>query len=118
MDFLYKVGAILGLLAFCQVSAVASKLRRIERDWAGGQRLGQGGTKEDIAKVLAPCIGKEVFLDFYEDEDMDLLSVSGKNKIILLDIDPKWILVHIQTPKAQKDKLIRISSVKGVSYQE
>lgn len=119
MDILYKMGAILGLLAFFQVSQISSRLRRLERDGVSAPLSGRCSAKEDIAKVLAPCIGKEVVLDFYEDEvDRDLICATGKRKIILLDIDSKWAMVRMETPKTHKDKLIRISSIKGVSYQE
>ena len=49
---------------------------------------------------------------------MDLLCAGKHEKTILLDIDEKWVMIRFETPKKQKDKLIRISSIKGVSFQE
>lgn len=49
---------------------------------------------------------------------MDLLSAGKQSRVILLEIDFKWALIRIATPKTHRDKLIHISSVKGVSFQE
>lgn len=118
MDVLYKMGAVLGLLAFLQVSAISAKIRRMERSERENPHLGRSGV-DDMRKILASYIGKEVSLDFYdEEEEMDLLCAGKHEKTILLDIDEKWAMIRFETPKKQKDKLIRISSIKGVSFQE
>lgn len=119
MDILYKMGAIFGLIAFLQVSAISAKLRRMERSERGNLHLGGSNVEDDMIKILTPYIGKEVSLDFYEEEeDMDLLCAGKQEKTILLDIDTKWAMVRKETPKKHKDKLIRISSIKGVAFQE
>ena len=79
----------------------------------------RSSVRDDMVKVLTPYIGKEVIFDFYEDEeDVDILSIGKKDKAILLDIDSKWAMVRIEKQNTHKDKLIRISSVKGVSVKE
>ena len=119
MEFLYKMGAIFGLLAFFQVSAVAARLRRLERSENSVLHAERSSVKDDMTKILAPYTGKRIQLDFYEnEEDMDLINISKQNKIILLDMDEKWALVRIETSKNHRDKLIRISSIKGVSCGE
>lgn len=121
MEILYKMGAIFGLLAFFQVSAVAARLRRLERSENSAVHSERSSVKDDMRKILAPYTGKEIHLDFYEDEedaDLELINIGGHNKIILLDMDEKWALVRIETPKNHRDKLIRISSIRGVSCGE
>lgn len=122
MDFLYKIWAFFGFIAFIQMGSIyaaSAKLRRAERSESGNLHAERSSVKDDMAKILAPYIGKEVSLDFYEDEeDMDLFDVGKHDKAILLDIDSKWALMRIETPKTHKDKLIRISSIKGVAFKE
>lgn len=117
MDILYKIGAIFGLIAFFQVSTISAKLHRMERSENGNLHSERSSVRDDMIKILTPYIGKEVLLDFYEDEeDMDLLCTGKQDKIILLDIDSKWAMIRIETSKTHIDKLIRISSIKGVSF--
>lgn len=122
MDLFYKICAIFGFIAFMQIGSIyanSARMRRAERSESGNLHTERSSVKDDMAKVLAPYIGKEISLDFYEDEeDMDLLGAGRHDKAILMDIDPKWALIHIETPKEQKDKLIRISSIKGVAFKE
>lgn len=119
MDVLYQMGAIFGLFAFFQVNAISAKLRRMERSETSSLHLERSSVKDDMAKLLAPYIGKEVVFDFYEDEeDEDLLLAGKHSKVILLDVDEKWAMIHMEMPKAHKEKLIRVSSVKGVSFPE
>ncbi len=119
MDLLYKIWAFFGFLAFIQMGSIYARTRRAERSESGNLHAERSSVKDDMAKILAPYIGKEISLDFYEDEeDMDLLGADRHDKAILMDIDPKWALIHIETPKEQKDKLIRISSIKGVAFKE
>lgn len=119
MDLLYKIWAFFGFLAFIQMGGIYTRIRRKERSESGNMHTERSSVKDDMAKILAPYIGKEVSLDFYEDEgDMDLLFMDKHDKSILLDIDPKWVLMRIETPKEHKEKLIRISSIKGVAFKE
>ena len=119
MDLLYKMWAFFGFLAFIQMGSIYARIHRAERSENGNLHAERSSVKDDMAKILAPYIGKEISLDFYEDEeDIDLLGADRHDKIILMDIDPKWSLIHIETPKTHKDKLIRISSIKGVTFKE
>ena len=40
-------------------------------------------------------------------------SKHGTNTIV--DVDDEWMLVHIETPKTSKDKLIRLESIERIS---
>lgn len=122
MDLLNKIWVFCLILSFIQLGSIyagSARMRRAERSESGNLHAERSSVKDDMAKILAPYIGKEISLDFYEDEeDMDLLGADRHDKVILMDIDPKWALIHIETPKTHKDKLIRISSIKGVAFKE
>lgn len=122
MDLLYKIWAFFGFLAFIQIGGIyanSARTRRKERSESGNLHAERSSVKDDMTEILAPRIGKEISLDFYEDEeDMDLLFMDKHHKSILLDIDPKWALIRIETSKTHKEKLIRISSIKGVAFKE
>ncbi len=115
MDFLYKLWAFFGFLAFIQIGCIKLGCCRAERNENGNLHAERSSVRDDMATVLAPYIGKEVIFDFYEDEeDWDL----ADTKAILLDIDSRWALLRMETPKTQTDKLIRISSIKGITFTE
>lgn len=122
MDLLNKIWVFCLILSFIQLGSIyagSARIRRAERSESGNLHAERSSVKDDMAKILAPYIGKEISLDFYEDEeDMDLLGADRHDKAILMDIDPKWALIHIETPKTHKEKLIRISSIKGIAFKE
>ncbi len=116
MDTLVKIGAFLGFLAFLKVGSLASKVQRLER----AERLQEIGTYEGKAHMmkdmLEPYVGSEITLDFYEDEgEADLFF---DNAAVLLAVDEKWALLEIADKDKKKQKLIRLSSIKGVSTKK
>ena len=75
--------------------------------------------KDDMRQILNPYIGKEIeTIDFYEDEETDIFYDVKQNRFFLEDIDEKWALLKVITPKYEKQELIRISSIKGVTFVE
>ena len=127
MDLLYKIWAFLGFLAFIQIGILSDRIHRKERSENGNLYAERSSVKDDMTQILASYIGKEVILDFYEDEeDWDL----ADTKATLLDMDSKWALLQIEAKKEDKknwaslqidskkehmQKLIRISSIKGIT---
>ena len=116
MDTLVKIGAFLGLIAFFWVSSLAAKVRRLERT----ERLQETGAyakKSNMMKeMLEPYVGSEIMLDFYEDEgEADLFFDKGA---VLLAVDEKWALLEITIKDKKKQKLIRHSSIKGISTKK
>ncbi|PXV91197.1 hypothetical protein C8E03_104205 [Lachnotalea glycerini] len=115
MEYIYGIWAFLGFLAFLQVSSLSTKQKRMERRENDDSQV-RSSMKDDMKMILTPYVGKEVIFDFYEDEeDLDMVN-TNKNKFILLDVDEKWALIRIESTRKTVNKLIRISSVKGVSF--
>ena len=68
----------------------------------------------DLLKEVKTYIGKKVIIGMKEERmDIDIVQYGntshGSNTI--LDGDEEWILVHVETPKGNKDKLIRMEAV-------
>ena len=64
-----------------------------------------------VTRLLQAVVGKKVKLSFYDDEiNIDLAPGTAE----IIDVDEKWVLVHWENKKKQADKLIRISSIKGI----
>jgi len=117
MDYVIGMLAFFGFLAFIQVSSLSTKLKRMERHENDDSQM-RSSLKDDMKSILAPCVGKEIVLDFYEDEEEpDMLDTSKHNKFILIDVDDKWAFIRIETPRKTVNKLIRFSSIKGVSFK-
>ncbi len=120
MDTLVKIGAFLGFLAFLQVGSLTSKVNRLIRE---GRSLGNGmhinahTVNAHIMKdMLEPYIGSRIGLDFFEDEgDVDIFF---DNDLLLLAVDEKWALLEITDHGKKKQKLIRLSSLKGISTKK
>ena len=102
---------IFGLIAFCLVLSLQSKVSKLERQMREGNFGEDAVHAGDLSDSLQSRIGKKVKFDFYEDE-MNIDLVSGTAEIV--DVDEKWVLVHWENKKKQADKLIRISSIKGI----
>ena len=119
MDIVYKLWAFLGFLAFIQVCSLSSRLRKTERSINSEPNTLRSSMKDDMRQILNPYIGKEIEdIDFYEDEETDIFYDVKQNQFFLEDIDEKWALIKVITPKYEKQELIRISSIKGVTFVE
>ena len=119
MDIVYKLWAFFGFLAFIQVCGISSRLRKTERSINSEPNTLRSSMKDDMRQILNPYIGKEIEdIDFYEDEETDIFYDVKQNQFFLADIDEKWALLKVITPKYEKQELIRISSIKGVTFVE
>lgn len=116
MDTLITIGAFLGFLAFLKVGDLSSKVNRLmraERETEDRAYISNIHVKKDM---LEPYIGSQVGLSFFEDEeDGDMFL---ENDAVLLAVDEKWVLLEITTKNKKKQKLIRLSSLKGVSAKK
>ena len=119
MDIVYKLWAFFGFLAFIQVCSLSSRLRKTERSINSEPNTLRSSMKDDMRQILNPYIGKEIEdIDVYEDEETDIFYDVKQNQFFLEDIDEKWALIKVITPKYEKQELIRISSIKGVTFVE
>ena len=53
-------------------------------------------------------------------QDLDIVNYGNTkySAITIEDADSEWLLVRIESPKGNKDKLIRMESVKRISLKE
>lgn len=116
MDTLITIGAFLGFLAFLKVGDLSSKVNRMlraEREQEDRAYTSNIHVRKDM---LEPYIGSQIGLDFFEGEkDWDMFLENGA---VLLAVDEKWALLEIPTKNKKKQKLIRLSSLKGVSAKK
>lgn len=116
MDTLITIGAFLGFLAFLKVGDLSSKVNRLmraEREQEDRAYTSNIHVKKDM---LEPYIGSLIGLDFFEDEEDGDLYFG--NDVVLLAVDEKWALLEITAKNKKMQKLIRLSSLKGVSAKK
>ncbi|MDY3797376.1 MAG: hypothetical protein SOZ81_11840, partial [Agathobacter sp.] len=105
MDIVYKLWAFFGFLAFIQVCGISSRLRKTERSINSEPNTLRSSMKDDMRQILNPYIGKEIeTIDFYEDEETDIFYDVKQNRFFLEDIDEKWALLKVITPKYEKQE--------------
>lgn len=112
------VFGIFGLLAYLSISPLKRRVDTLEAALAEMEGTRFHEDRSSLLKAAEEYIGKSVKIELKEDhEDMDI-SYYGNSKHgtnIIVDADRDWMLVHVETPKGEKDKLIRMESVKGIS---
>ncbi len=118
MDIFYKLMAFFGFIAFIQGCSLASKVSRMERE-KRDESVGIS-KRNDLRQIIKSYIGAQISsVEFYdEEEDYAIEIVGQKDKLYLLDVDEKWVLFKIVTPKKETIKMIRISSIKTISKVE
>lgn len=117
MQYTFWAFAFFGFIAFVRVSTLESRLRKLERSLEEPDSQ----PRADIRELMAEYIGKNVQLDFYEDEgDVDIETyyyVKG-GTLTIVDVDEAWVLVHGEAKKKTQDKLLRLSSIRGITLRE
>ena len=124
MDYLGILGfifGIFGLLAYTSMGTLKRRIDNLESALANMKGTSYHDDRDSLLKMAESYMGKEVKIELKEDhEDMDISyygnSKHGSNTIIEADRD--WMLVHVKTPKGEKDKLIRLESVRKISLNE
>ncbi len=105
---------VFGFIAFVLILTLQSKVSKLERQMREAG-IGEEGTAPggNLSASLEKRIGRQVKLDFYDGEtDADLVSAKS---IKIVDVDEKWVLVHCENKKKSFDKLVRISTIKGIA---
>lgn len=119
MEYLGIALGIFGFFAFLQVSSLRNRIVALERQLSKMQDTTFSEDRKGLEQIVRSSIGQKVKIDMKEDYwDADILSYgnskSGFNKII--DVDEEWVLVHIESPKGSKEKLIRLDSVQSLTH--
>lgn len=118
MKYLIIIMAILGFLAYCEMSSLRRRIAKLEE--AQVKAKGSPAYEERIVMVelARSYIGDKVKIEQKEDYlDSDIISYgnSKHGSITILDVDNDWIKVVIKTPKGEKTKLLRLSGIERIS---
>ncbi len=121
MEYVAFVFGIFGLMAYLQSSSLKSRIDQLERELTRMKGTSFNEDRRSLLQAIKTYIGRPVKIEFKEDsEDADVISYGnsryGSNTI--LEADEEWMLVHISSPKGEKDKLIRMESVSRVSVTD
>ena len=121
MEYVAFVFAIFGLMAYLQVASMKNRVSALEDQLAKIGGTTQFEERAGLQQAALAYLGKAVRIELKEEqEDSDVIMYGntkhGSNTI--LDVDEEWMLVHIRTPKGEKDKLIRLGSVQRISLAE
>ena len=121
MEYVALAFGILGIMGYLEAASLKKRVKALEDQLAGVEGTAAFEDRLSLLAVVRSYMGKKVEIYFREDcMDVDVVmygnSKHGSNTI--LDADEDWILVRIESPKGTKEKLIRMSSVSGVSLAE
>lgn len=118
MEYIGFVFGIFGLMAYLEISGLKKRIGKLEEQLSKMSGTSYAKEKQSLKQIVTSSIGDEVELSFKEDEtDIDAINYGNTKygKIILLDADDDWIKVKVVTPKEEKIKLIRVSSITKVT---
>ena len=115
MQYIGFIFGIFGLTAYMQVSELKNRVKALERELSKMQGTSFHDDRRALLQAARQLIGQKVEIKMKEDHmDADIINYGntryGANTI--LDADDDWLLIHIDSPKGSKDKLIRLESVK------
>ncbi|MBR3228119.1 MAG: hypothetical protein IKF68_06195 [Erysipelotrichaceae bacterium] len=121
MQVIAFIFGIFGLMAYLEVSSLKGRISDLEEALANLKGSSFHEDRSALFRIISDHIGKKVMIDLKEDqEDVDVIMYGntkyGSNTIV--DADRDWLLVHIETPKGNKDKLIRMQSIERISLLE
>lgn len=121
MEYVALAFGILGIMGYVEASSLKKRVKALEDQLAGVEGTAAFEDRLSLLAVVRSYMGKKVEINFREDcMDVDVVmygnSKHGSNTI--LDADEDWILVRVESAKGTKEKLIRMSSVSGVSLAE
>ena len=121
MEYAAFVFAIFGLMAYLQVTSLKNRVKALEEQLAKIGGTPQFEERAGLQKAARAYLGKAVKLELKEEQEDPDISMYGNTKHgsnTILDVDEEWMLVHVCTPKGEKDKLIRLGSVSRISLAE
>ena len=118
MEVIAFIFGIFGVMAYMELSSLKGRISDLEEALSGIKGSSFHEDRSALFKASAAYIGKKVLIDFKEGhEDVDVIMYGntkyGSNTIKEADRD--WLLIHIETPKGNKDKLIRMQSIERMS---
>ena len=121
MEYAAFVFAIFGLMAYLQVTSLKNRVKALEEQLAKIGGTTQFEERAGLQEAARSYLGKAVKIDLKEEQEDPDITMYGNTKHgsnTILDVDEEWMLVHVCTPKGEKDKLIRLGSVSRISLAE
>ena len=121
MEYAAFVFGILGMMGYLESFSLKKRIKALEEQLAGIEGTDAFDDRRSLLAVIRGYIGKKVEISFKEEcEDVDVVMYgnTGHGSNTILDADENWMLVRIEGPKGTKEKLIRMSAVKGVSPKQ
>ena len=121
MEYVALVFGIMGMVGYLESYSLKRRIKVLEDQLAGIEGTTAFEDRLSLLTAVKSYIGEKVDISFKQDcEVVDVVMYGntrhGSNTI--LDADADWILVRIESPKGTKEKLIRMSSVSGISAAE
>jgi len=118
MVYVALVFGIFGLFAFAELPSLKRRIAALEEQLAKTEGTPAYEERRALIRAAKTYIGQPIRLELKEDhEDADVMmygnSKHGSNTI--LDVDEEWLLVRVDGPKAVKEKLIRLESVRRIT---
>ena len=118
MEYVCLVFGIFGFIAFCQMSSLETKLKNLEEQFSKMEGTPAHAQRMELIEASKEYIGKNVQLHLkedYQDIDITLYGNTKKGSNTIVDCDEDWMLVHVETPKGEKNKLIRMNAIMRVT---
>ena len=120
MQVVAYVFAIFGLMAYMEVYSLKRRVVELEKAMADLKGTPFHEDRNALFKAASAYIGRKVKIELKEDQqDVDVVMYGntrhGSNTI--KDLDREWLLLEIETPKGQKEKLIRMGSIQRISLE-
>ena len=118
MGVLGFVFGIFGLLAYTSMGPLKRRVEMLEEELANTKGTSFHEGRNSLVKAAEGYIGKKVKIELKEDhEDSDIICYGntkhGSNTV--LDVDGGWLKIHIEKPKGNVDKLIRLESIRSIT---
>ncbi|MBQ6334687.1 MAG: hypothetical protein IJI46_06440 [Erysipelotrichaceae bacterium] len=118
MEYMGFIFGIFGLMAYLQLASLKKRVDELERQLSSMKGTSYHEKRQNLIKIGESYIGEKVRLELkegYEDVDVMMYGNSQKGCNIIKQLDEGWVLVHIESPKLQKDKLIRLEAIEGIT---
>ena len=118
MEYVGFIFGIFGLMAYLELNSLKKRIGQLEEQLSRFSGTSYAEHKQSLKAIVQSLANEEVVLKLKEDqEDPDIINYGntkyGSN--ILLDADGDWIKLKIVSPKGEKIKLLRLSSVASVT---
>ena len=118
MEVLGFIFGIFGLMAYLESSSLKKRVDELERELTNIKGTSFHEDRTTLVQAVNTYVGKKVNIEMKEDHgDMDIINYGNSKygSITVLDSDDEWLLIHIESPKENMDKLIRLESIERIS---